>query len=136
MQRAMGSGLFQGVGKDFLKIVLCGPAEPVARWHSGPPLDSSSQLFHSRCPIGHPVLCDFVKGVVGKFAEVLSGTTQQLLRDPGLFLFAQTLKHPLLKQPAVLRLFQQTQTVTHDFAGGSVAPQGDQSFHEGVLLGW
>jgi len=36
----------------------------------------------------------------------------------------------------MLRLFQQTESVTYDLAGGSIAPQRDQAFHEGVLLRW
>jgi len=48
MLRAIGSGLFQDVFEDFLQVVLGSPAEPVAGWHSGSPLDSSSQPLHRR----------------------------------------------------------------------------------------
>ena len=75
-------------------------------------------------------------GVGDELTKVSSRALKQLRWDPVLFLVAEPLEHPLLEQPAVLHLFQQPQSVTYDLARGSIAPQRNQAFHEGVLLRW
>ena len=96
----------------------------VARRHSGPPLDPScSSLSIAARPVRHPVVRNFTKGVWStSWRKCALARSRSSRRNPVLFLFAQTLKHPFLEQPAVLRFLQQTQPVAHHFAGGSVAP--------------
>ena len=103
---------------------------------SGLSLDPSSQPVHSRWPIGHTPGDDFTKSGAHQVMKVRLGTVQQFGRNPARLLFAEFLTDPLFKQPSVLRFLQKAQPVPHHFAGSSVAPQRDQLFYEGVLMGW